>query len=165
MIWKNKGAVGIVSAGGVGDTDEIIKQKRPVYMDYLKKGRGIRPGRNEQEFFNAPVVISGMYIRTGDVIVADGDGVIVVLREKALEVVDTACEEKNIDMEARKKTVSGVGHPARLYGRTTISLLITLKPNYYIPYHDKKTNYRDRMPNINFCFTHTSAGRYTFALA
>jgi regulator of RNase E activity RraA len=44
MIWKSKGAVGIISAGGVRDTDEIIKQKIPVYMEIAKRGRGIRPG-------------------------------------------------------------------------------------------------------------------------
>ena len=38
MLWIQKGAVGIVSAGGVRDTDEIIKQQIPVYMDVSKKG-------------------------------------------------------------------------------------------------------------------------------
>lgn len=111
MIWKSKGAVGIVSAGGVRDTDEIIKQGIPVYMDYFKRGRGIRPGRNELESYNEPVVVGGVYIRPGDVIVADGDGVIVVPRERALEVADAAREEKNIDMAARKKLYEELGLP------------------------------------------------------
>lgn len=42
---------------------------------------------------------------------AGGDGVIVVLREKALEVADTAREEKNIDMEALKKLYQELGIP------------------------------------------------------
>ena len=33
LTWKEKGAVGLVSAGGVRDTDEIIRQRNPVYMD------------------------------------------------------------------------------------------------------------------------------------
>jgi len=111
MIWKSKGAVGIISAGGVRDTDEIIKQEIPVYMDYFKRGRGIRPGRNELESYNEPVVVGGVYIRPGDVIVADGDGVIVVPRERAVEIADAAREEKNIDMAARKRLYEELGIP------------------------------------------------------
>jgi 4-hydroxy-4-methyl-2-oxoglutarate aldolase len=111
MIWKSKGAVGIVSAGGVRDTDEVIKQGIPVYMNYEKRGRGIRPGRNELDSYNKPVVVGGVYIRPGDVIVADGDGVIVVPRDIAVEVADAAREELMIDMAARKKLYNELGIP------------------------------------------------------
>lgn len=111
MLWKKQGAVGIVSAGGIRDTDEVIKQKIPVYTDYFKRGRGIRPGRNELASYNEPVEVGGVYIRPGDVVVADGDGVIVVPRERALEVADAAREEKNIDMEARRKLYRELGLP------------------------------------------------------
>lgn len=112
MIWKSKGAVGIVSAGGVRDTDEIIKQEIPVYMDIAKRGRGIRPGRNELESFNKPVVVGGVYIRPGDVIVADGDGVIVVPRERAVEVAKAAQEELRLDKAARKRLYKQLGIPS-----------------------------------------------------
>jgi regulator of RNase E activity RraA len=112
MIWKTKGAVGIVSAGGVRDTDEIIKQKIPVYMDISKRGRGIRPGRNELESFNKPVVIGGVLIRPGDVVVADGDGVIVVPREQAAEVAQAAKEELRLDKAARKRLYQQLGIPS-----------------------------------------------------
>nr|WKN38738.1 RraA family protein [Tunicatimonas sp. TK19036] len=111
MIWKKQGAVGIISAGGVRDTDEIIKQEIPVYMDYFKRGRGIRPGRNELESYNEPVVVGGVYIQPGDVIVADGDGVVVVPREHAVKVADAAREEKNIDMAARRQLYEELGIP------------------------------------------------------
>jgi regulator of RNase E activity RraA len=111
MIWKSKGAVGIVSAGGVRDTDEIMKQKIPLYMDISKRGRGIRPGRNELESFNKPVVIGGVYIRPGDVVVADGDGVIVVPRERAPEVAEAAREELRLDKAARKRLYQQLGIP------------------------------------------------------
>ncbi|MFO7826206.1 MAG: hypothetical protein R6V72_19885, partial [Cyclobacterium sp.] len=44
MDWQEKGAVGLVSAGGVRDIDEVIRQKNPVYTDYTKRGRGERIG-------------------------------------------------------------------------------------------------------------------------
>ena len=66
------------------DTDEIITEKVPLY--FKQPGRGIRPGRNEIESVNRPVVVGGVTVIPGDVIVADGDGVIVVPRAKADEV-------------------------------------------------------------------------------
>jgi regulator of RNase E activity RraA len=112
MIWKSKGAVGILSAGGVRDTDEIIKQQIPVYMDVSRRGRGIRPGRNELESFNKPVVVGGVYIRPGDVVVADGDGVIVVPRERAAEVAQAAREELRLDKAARKRLYQQLNIPS-----------------------------------------------------
>ncbi len=111
MIWTKKGAVGIISAGGVRDTDEIIKQGIPLYMDYFKRGRGIRPGRNELESFNEPIVVGGVYIQPGDVVVADGDGVIVVPRKMAVKIADAAREELNIDKEVRRKLYKELGIP------------------------------------------------------
>lgn len=111
MIWLTEGAVGIVSAGGIRDIDEVIKQKVPVYTDYSNRGRGIRPGRNILESFNEPVIIGQTLINPGDVIVADSDGVIVVPRDQAVQVADAAREELNIDKEARKKLYDELGIP------------------------------------------------------
>lgn len=111
MLWVQQGAVGIVSAGGVRDTDEIIKQQIPVYMDISKRGRGIRPGRNEVESVQKPVVIGGVLIRPGDVIVADGDGVIVVPRDQAIPVAKAAHEVLSVDKAQRKKLYEELGIP------------------------------------------------------
>jgi regulator of RNase E activity RraA len=107
--WKQKGMVGLVSAGGVRDTDEIIKQGNPVYMDLSKRGRGIRPGRNEIESVQKPVVVGGVLINPGDVIVADGDGVIVVPREYAEPVARMAHEILVKDKAARRNMFKQLG--------------------------------------------------------
>lgn len=101
LIWKTKGARGIVTSGGARDTDEIIKQKIPLY--YKRPGRGIRPGRNEVESVNQPIMCGGVLVRPGDVVVADGDGVIVVPREQAETVAAAARRILDSDIESRRK--------------------------------------------------------------
>jgi 4-hydroxy-4-methyl-2-oxoglutarate aldolase len=86
--WQKRGALGVVTGGAVGDTDEIIHHKVPMY--YKRLGRGYRPGRNELESVNRPVMVGGVLVRPGDVVVADGDGVIVVPRERAADVAEAS---------------------------------------------------------------------------
>ena len=111
LFWKSKGAVGVVSNGGIRDTDEIIKEEIPVYLDIQHRGRGIRPGRNEIESVNKPVTIGGALIHPGDVIVADGDGVIVVPREYAAEVARYAQSILDSDKNGRRYLYQQLGMP------------------------------------------------------
>ncbi len=101
MAWKRAGAVGVVTSNTSRDTDEIITQKVPLYFKQV--GRGIRPGRNEIESVNRPVVVGGVLVMPGDVIVADGDGVIVVPRAHALEVARYAHKVIEGDKKSRRE--------------------------------------------------------------
>ncbi|MBN1893536.1 RraA family protein [bacterium] len=109
LAWFQKGAAGVVTDGSSRDTDEVIKEKVPLY--FRKPGRGIRPGRNELESVNRPVVIGGVLVCPGDVIVADGDGVIVVPREKAFDVAKAARAILEADKAGRKKLYEEMGMP------------------------------------------------------
>lgn len=109
LAWKMAGAVGVVTDGTARDTDEIITQKVPLY--FRKPGRGIRPGRNEIESVNRPVVVGGVLVRPGDVIVADGDGVIVVPRDVAPKVAEFAHRIIAADKAARRDLYRRGGIP------------------------------------------------------
>lgn len=111
LNWVSKGTVGIVSNGGIRDTDEIIKEGIPVYLDIRNRGRGIRPGRNEIESVNKPVSLGGVLIRSGDVVVADGDGVIVVPREYVVEVARYAQAILDSDKKGRRNLYIEMGMP------------------------------------------------------
>ncbi len=100
LSWKLKGCVGVITSGTARDTDEIILEKIPLY--FKKPGRGIRPGRNEIESVNRPIVCGGVTVMPGDIIVADGDGVIVVPRSRAKEVASYARKILNSDKTGRK---------------------------------------------------------------
>jgi 4-hydroxy-4-methyl-2-oxoglutarate aldolase len=111
LEWTRRGARGIVSNGGIRDTDEIIKQRIPVYLDMMSRGRGIRPGRNEIESVNKPVSVGGVPVNPGDVIVGDGDGVIVVPRQYAKQVATYAREILNKDKKGRRDLYQKLGRP------------------------------------------------------
>jgi 4-hydroxy-4-methyl-2-oxoglutarate aldolase len=98
--WINQGARGVVTNGGCRDTDELIKQRVPVYSRRI--ARGIRPGRLEWDAENTPIGCGGVRVFPGDVVVADGDGVIVVPREHAETVARIACEIALSDKQSRR---------------------------------------------------------------
>lgn len=109
LAWKLKGCVGVVTNATARDTDEIITQEVPLYFRH--PGRGIRPGRNEMESVNRPVVVGGELVMPGDVIVADGDGVLVVPRERALEVARYAHKILEGDKAGRRNLYQQLGLP------------------------------------------------------
>jgi 4-hydroxy-4-methyl-2-oxoglutarate aldolase len=109
LTWKQRGCVGVVSSATARDTDEIEAQGIPLY--FKRPGRGIRPGRNEIESVNAPIVCGGVLVKPGDVIVADGDGVIVVPRARAEEVAAYARATLEQDKSARRRLYEALGLP------------------------------------------------------
>jgi regulator of RNase E activity RraA len=77
----------------------------------MNRGRGIRPGRNEIESVQKPVTVGGVLIRPGDVVVADGDGVIVVPREHAQQVAEYARGILTGDKAGRRRLYEQLGMP------------------------------------------------------
>jgi len=104
--YKN-GCVGFLSNGGPRDTDEIVLQKIPFWSRFISQG--MDQGRIRYESHNQPVVLGGVTINTGDVVVADGDGVIVVPRAKAREVAKYAQQELEGDKVGRRKLYDALG--------------------------------------------------------
>lgn len=109
LKWVRLGAVGVVTDASSRDTDEIALQKIPLYL--RKKGRGIRPGRNELESVNRPVSIGGVLVCPGDIVVADGDGVVVVPRKVAQPVAEFAHGILKNDKAGRRKLYESLGMP------------------------------------------------------
>ena len=103
------GAVGVVTDATARDTDEVITEQVPLYL--RKPGRGIRPGRNEVESVNRPVVVGGVLVKPGDVVVADGDGVVVVPRDVALKVAEFAHKIIESDKAGRRELYKKLGLP------------------------------------------------------
>ncbi len=107
MGWRVRGCVGVVTNATARDTDEIAAEKIPLY--FRQPGRGIKPGRNEIESVNRPIVCGGVLVEPGDVIVADGDGAIVVPRARAKEVGEYARATLEKDKAGRRKLYEKLG--------------------------------------------------------
>lgn len=105
--WLNQGARGVVTNGGCRDTDELIKQQVPVYSRRI--ARGIRPGRLEWDAENVPIACGNVRVFPGDIVVADGDGVIVVPQDHAETVAQIAREIANADKQGRRAKYEKAG--------------------------------------------------------
>ena len=107
LEWFKNGCLGVVTSASARDTDEIILQRIPLYL--RRPARGIRPGRNEVESVNRPVVCGGVLVIPGDVIVADGDGVVVVPRARAEAVAAYARGILDNDKAGRRELYKELG--------------------------------------------------------
>ncbi len=85
---RTKGLSGVVIDGACRDIDGSREAGFPVY------GRAVVPvtarGRVVQESFNAPIEFVGVHVRPGDLVIADGSGVVIVANERAEEVIAAA---------------------------------------------------------------------------
>ncbi|HTS66989.1 MAG TPA: RraA family protein [Candidatus Acidoferrales bacterium] len=85
---KYRGFAGAVIDGGVRDTPQIRKLQFPVFS------RGVVPSTSINHYrfagVNVPVTCAGVRVNAGDIITADEDGVAVVPKAKAEEVLKKA---------------------------------------------------------------------------
>lgn len=82
-----KGLAGVVVQGCVRDVDQVRALGLPVWSTHIWP---IHPDKAGHGYVNAAVVCEGVEIRPGDLVVADGDGVICVPRGDAPRIVDAA---------------------------------------------------------------------------
>ena len=85
MAAVRKGCRGAVVDGGVRDTDRVLSQNFPVFIKY-RTSNGML-GRFRISGWQLPIQIGGVFINPGDVVFGDIDGVIVVPRAIAYEVL------------------------------------------------------------------------------
>ena len=78
---------GVVIDGGIRDTMNIREMGFPAFASLITPCAGHPKGYG---MIGIPIRIGGQYIRTGDWIVGDDDGVVVIPQERAVEVANRA---------------------------------------------------------------------------
>lgn len=102
-----RGVRGFVTNGGVRDTDEIILQGIPFWSLFCSQA--MVQARLEFDSKDIPVSVGGVQVRPGDVVVADGDGVIVVPQDIAELVARNAHAEHERDKKSRREFYRRLG--------------------------------------------------------
>ncbi len=89
MTWLRyeKKIAGIILDGPIRDIDEIGKWDFPVYCTGTTPGGPYKEGPGE---VNVPVSCGGVSVNPGDIILADPDGVIVIPRKDAAQILEDA---------------------------------------------------------------------------
>jgi 4-hydroxy-4-methyl-2-oxoglutarate aldolase len=101
------GAAGYVTNGGVRDTDEVILEKIPFWSKFVSQT--MVQGRIRYDAMDVPVHVGGLLVHPGDIVVADGDGVIVVPRDLARDVAKYAHQELSNDKVGRRRLYEALG--------------------------------------------------------
>ncbi|MEO4794611.1 RraA family protein [Bacteroides uniformis] len=94
-----RGARCAVVNGGLRDTRKVLAQNFPVFYRYRSSNGSL--GRTKITGYNIPVRIGKVYIKPGDVIFGDIDGVVVIPRAIAYDVLVRAEEINTNEREMR----------------------------------------------------------------
>ncbi|MEL7471059.1 MAG: RraA family protein [Pseudomonadota bacterium] len=103
---KLKGISGLIVDGGVRDREEMIEHGFPVFARHMVPTTGRTRIRVTE--IGGTVTVSGIKVETGDVVVADGTGIVCVPQQKAAEVLRIARDLQADDDQAVREITNGL---------------------------------------------------------
>ena len=105
---KNRGLLGLVTDGVARDRAGIVGVGLPVYCMGLNPNSPVRSGPGT---VGQPVSLGGVIIDSGDIVVADADGVVIVPRAKVADVVAALALVRKAEVDLETKVKAGLQVP------------------------------------------------------
>jgi 4-hydroxy-4-methyl-2-oxoglutarate aldolase len=99
-----KGIAGVIADGPVRDVDALRAMNFPVWATMVSPSH---PEKRGPGAANVPVVLAGVLVEPGDVIAADGDGVLVIPRTELGRAVEGARNRSAAEVLTRKRIGTG----------------------------------------------------------
>jgi regulator of RNase E activity RraA len=111
---KARGVLGYVVDGGSRDTDLVLEQGFPVFCAFLTPADIVE--RWIPDRFGEPVTIGDVTVTTGDFLLGDRDGVVVIPRNAAAEAIARTEGVMATESEMRNALIAGMD-PVDAYNR------------------------------------------------
>ena len=100
----HRGIAGIVVDGGVRDSEEIRRMNFPCFARFIS---AMGAAKNTPGSINIPIQCRGALVNPGDIIVGDDDGVVIVPRMRAGDVIELAVKREDKERKDRKLYAKG----------------------------------------------------------
>jgi 4-hydroxy-4-methyl-2-oxoglutarate aldolase len=98
------GVAGMVIDAGVRDIAALTEMEFPVWSAAVSAQGTVKETVGNVQ---TPIVCAGVHIEAGDVVVADDDGVVIVPRARAADVLDASRARDDNEAEKRRRLTAG----------------------------------------------------------